>query len=67
MAFLFGYRTPRVSYRFPYSDEQKKRIKRKVLKMQKAGMNIYEIAQFLYTSPEGVYRILSWDVNTEED
>lgn len=53
---------PSKSYRYPYSDKQKKEIKNRVLSMQKRGMDIWTIAVLMQTDDKGVRRILSWEV-----
>lgn len=53
---------PRKSYRYPYSDIQKKNLKNRVLSMQKRGLDIWTIAILMETDDKGVRRILSWEV-----
>lgn len=53
---------PSKSYRYPYSDKQKKEIKNRVLSMQKRGLDIWTIAVIMQTDDKGVRRILSWEV-----
>ena len=56
------FHIPSKSYRYPYSDKQKKEIKDRVLSMQKRGMDIWSIAIIMQTNDKGVRRILSWEV-----
>ena len=57
-----GFHIPARSYRFRYTNEQKKEIKERVLSMMKQGLDIWTIAFIMRTDDKGVRRILSWEV-----
>ena len=56
------YKTPCRSYRYPYTDEQKRTIQHKVKALFGAGYSLVDVANVMRTDDKGVFRILSWDV-----
>lgn len=55
-------KTPCRSYRYPYTEEQKRTIQRKVKSLLRAGYDLIDVANIMRTDDKGVFRILSWDV-----